>query len=740
MAKRPDGSKETPGLKYGAEALGLILFALAVVSAVSLVTHDPRDPISFGATGPFHNALKLCGAWFSFVMMDILGAASFALPFFFVLWGIYQFRGGVTWTRMFRLATFWLGMFLVAALLSLTVIGEDESAVHAAVARGGAVGLLLADAVFYLVGKWFGMAIVLIIMVPVLAWAVAGVSPRRLWMAAAAAASWLAGRWPRPEPEVEGEDVDKGVAFETEAGERPVAEQLRPPDRVSKRPPEETTQPHPAARVFRKEATTTGYRLPPLDLLTPPAPSGEEVSADYLNECKKKLEAAFQAFRIDARVREIRRGPRLSRFEVELAPGQKFGAVKAIEEDLARSVAVPGITVTSVASRGVVAVDIPNPVAGRVYLRGLLATNAFKAARQRLRLAVAVGRRQDGQILAADLTKMPHLLVAGATGSGKSMFLNAVVMSLLMTNTPETLRLVMIDPKRLDLSEFKGIPHRCFEDVVITELADAQAVLRGAVALMEDRYRVLARAGARNIESYNQTPGAETLPYVVIVVDEFNDLMTRDRARKVEECLVRLAQMARAVGIHLVVATQRPSVDVITGVIKANFPSRVAFNVSSQVDSRTILDRPGAEHLLPEGDMLFFPAGAAEPERVQGVFVGDDEIKRVVSFWAEQPMPPALAGLADAAGEAPHAADAALAEEDELFDEAAALVVSSQMASVSMLQRRFRIGFARAGRLIDMMERRGIVGPGEGAKPRKVLIKTLEELKGLTGENEVNDP
>jgi S-DNA-T family DNA segregation ATPase FtsK/SpoIIIE len=489
--------------------------------------------------------------------------------------------------------------------------------------------------------------------------------------------------------------------------------------------------------------------LPPRDLLAPPEPPKEEISKEYLNDCKKRLEAALSSYHVEGRVREIKVGPRVSRFEVELAPGQKFGAMKSLEEDLARNMAVPGITVGSLASRGAVAVDVPNPVASRVVLRELLATTAFKKDRQRSKLTVPLGRRHDGRVVTADLTRTPHLLVAGATGSGKSIFLNSVVTSLLMTATPEEVQFLIIDPKRVDLSVFKEIPHKRYDKALFTEVEEAVAALKAVVRRMEGRYKLLAAVGARNIEAYNQlfaTPEgkrqlaeripADTdeeqgrpLPYVVVVIDELNDLMVREKARKVEEQLVRLAQMARAVGIHLVVATQRPSVDVITGVIKANFPSRIAFSVSSQVDSRTILDRAGAEHLLPEGDMLFLPTGAPEPERVQGAYVGEDEVRRVVEFWAGQQPPEGLASVREVAEE-PDSPGATYAEyDDELFDEAVALVVSQKKASVSMLQRRYRIGFARAGRLIDLMERRGIVGPDEGPKGRRVLIKSPDELE-----------
>ncbi len=744
MAASSNKKKAESGFKYGRQLTGVVLVVVAAACAASLATHDADDPAGLASSDqPIHNALGLAGAWLSFWLLETLGRAAYALPFFFALWAFFQFRGGVSLAREFRLIVFMLAVFLGAALLALTVGGEGEEAFAAAVARGGAVGLFLRNALIFAVGRIFGLVLAAAVLVVAAAWAVAGVSPKRLLNAAAAFAKWASrgasSVFRREEGELYEEEVEIETAPPLEA-EVPEEAALEPPP-----PPEPPAEAEPAPR--RKPRGP--YKLPPRDLLAPPEPPKEEVSREYLTDCKKRLEAALGSYNVEGRVREIKVGPRVSRFEVELAPGQKFGTMKSLEEDLARNIAVPGITVTSLASRGAVAVDVPNPVAARVGLRELLGTNIFKKELRRSKLTVPLGRRHDGQVVTADLTRMPHLLVAGATGSGKSIFLNAVVTSLLMTSTPDEVQFLIIDPKKVDLAIFKRIPHRRYDQVLFTELENAVKALRAVVRRMEGRYKLLAAVGARNIEAYNKLFVADEgrrqlaekiaagtdeeegrpLPYVVVVIDELNDLMVREKARKVEEQLVRLAQMARAVGIHLVVATQRPSVDVITGVIKANFPSRIAFSVSSQVDSRTILDRTGAQHLLPEGDMLFLPTGAPEPERVQGAYVGEDEVARVVDFWAEQPPPQDLTSVREVADEPEAPGTPYLEQEDELYDDAVALVVSLKKASVSMLQRRFRIGFARAGRLIDLMERRGVVGPDEGPKGRKVLVKSLDEME-----------
>lgn len=753
MVKNTGKKKQGSGFKYGREAFGLLLAVVAVISAASLVTHDEADPVGLGAAGePINNKLGIAGAWLSFWLLETLGFAAFGLPFFFGLWAFFQFRSGVSLGREFRLIVFLLALFLGSALLSLTVGGEGEEAFADAVARGGAVGLFLRNAAVYAVGRALGLIIAAAAFVVAAAWAVAGVTPKTLWNGAAAVVKWVVGGAVsalRREPVEEYYD-DVAVEDATSASDETAGETPPPGPELPPPPPRE----EPAARPAKARLRPRGeYKLPPLKLLSPPEPPAEEVSRSYLQDVKKRLEAALSSYKVEGRVREIKVGPRVSRFEVELAPGQKFGAMKSLEEDVARNIAVPGVTITSLASRGAVAVDVPNPVATRVVLRELLATNTFKNESRRSTLTVPLGRRHDGAVVTADLTRMPHLLVAGATGSGKSIFLNAVITSLLMTATPEEVQFVIIDPKKVDLAVFEDIPHRRYDDVLYKEVDEAVRALKAVVRRMEGRYKLLAAVGARNLDAYNrlfsnaegQRQLAERipadadaeqdapLPYVVVVVDELNDLMVREKARKVEEQLVRLAQMARAVGIHLVVATQRPSVDVITGVIKANFPSRIAFSVMSQVDSRTILDRAGAEHLLPEGDMLFLPTGAHEPERVQGAFVGEDEVRRIVEHWAEYPPPEGLTSLKEVDEEAEIFDGASVTGEDELFDDAAAFVISQKSASVSMLQRRFRIGFARAGRLIDMMERRGIVGPAEGSKPRKVLVKSLDDAAGLMG-------
>jgi S-DNA-T family DNA segregation ATPase FtsK/SpoIIIE len=371
--------------------------------------------------------------------------------------------------------------------------------------------------------------------------------------------------------------------------------------------------------------------------------------------------------------------------------------------------------------RSAVGIEVPNQKTSLVHIKEILSAEEYQRAAGPL--VVALGKDIAGHPIVADLTDMPHLLIAGATGSGKSVMLNAIIASLLFRCTPLDLRLLLIDPKRVEFAHYAQIPHLLAP--VVTNPRAAAGALREMLREMEERFERFAASGTRNIQTYNQIPGGQRLPYIVIVVDELADLMMVAPA-DFEDVICRLAQMTRATGIHLVVATQRPSVDVITGLIKANIPSRVAFAVSSQVDSRTILDAPGAEKLLGKGDMLFLPIGAARPTRAQGAFIADSEIQALVAWWKAQGRPVFDQDLLAAE----QATDAADAEGDALLVEAARLVVRAGYGSVSLLQRKMKIGYVRAARLVDQLEERGIVGPAQGSNPREVLVG-LDELDRL---------
>jgi S-DNA-T family DNA segregation ATPase FtsK/SpoIIIE len=507
------------------------------------------------------------------------------------------------------------------------------------------------------------------------------------------------------------------------------------------KPRAKSSKPSPA--IDPPSATPTEASLDPLpslSLLSMPAQPEDLITADDLTAEANLLLAKLHDFGIEGRVTEIHPGPVVTTFEFEPAAGVKVNQIVSREDDLALALKAQRIRILApIPGKGTVGVEIPNRRRRTVYLREVLAAPQYETSDAALK--VPLGVDVVGQPFVTDLTKMPHLLVAGATGSGKSVCLNAVITGLLFQHSPETLRMVMVDPKMLELSAYNGIPHLVMP--VVTEAKRASRALRWAVSEMEKRYKLMATCGARNIAAYNdkvaagqvpaappvgdgESPPPERLSYVVVVVDELADLMLTAPA-EIEEPIARLAQMARAVGIHLVLATQRPSVDVITGVIKANFPSRIAFQVASKTDSRTVLDMNGAENLLGHGDMLFTPAGKPEPYRVHGAYVSEEETARVVEFWRAKASPAAPVPLATDASIVDREEEAEAAGEeneydDDLIREAARLVVSHQQGSTSLLQRRLKVGYSRAGRLMDQLESLGVVGPFQGSKARDVLV------------------
>ena len=476
------------------------------------------------------------------------------------------------------------------------------------------------------------------------------------------------------------------------------------------------------------EHENTNYDLPPLELLRLPKPAGQ--SADHANiyANARKLEKTFQSFGVKAKVTQVHLGPAVTKYEVYPDVGVKVSKIVNLSDDLALALAAKDIRIEApIPGKSAIGIEVPNEEIATVSLREVL--EAVEHTRPEAKLLIPLGRDISGEVVAAELNKMPHLLIAGATGSGKSVCINGIIVSLLMRTKPHEVKLMMIDPKMVELSVYNGIPHLLTP--VVTDAKKAAQALKKVVQEMERRYELFSHTGTRNIEGYNEhirqqnetVPEQQPLlPYIVVIIDELADLMMV-ASSDVEEAITRLAQMARAAGIHLIIATQRPSVDVITGVIKANIPSRIAFSVSSQIDSRTILDMGGAEKLLGRGDMLFLPMGASKPVRVQGAFVSDQEVEEVVQFVIGQQQAQYYEEMIVQDGEANSSA-----VEDDLYEEAVRLVVEMQSASVSMLQRRFRIGYNRAARLIDAMEERGVVGPYEGSKPRTVLW-SKEDLK-----------
>ncbi len=491
----------------------------------------------------------------------------------------------------------------------------------------------------------------------------------------------------------------------------------------------ERRKPTPARQEMLPFTPKKGrWSMPPLTILEAPQ---EHVKLDEkeLMELAKLLQQRSAEFAVEGEVLQIHPGPVVTTFEFKPEAGIKYSKITSLADDLCLALKAESVRIDRISGKSTVGIEIPNQNREQIGLREIVESEPFQASTSRL--TIALGKTIDGAPYVTDITRMPHLLIAGATGAGKSVALNCMICSILCKSTPDEVKLVLIDPKRLELGAYQHIPHLLTP--VVTDPKQASEVLKWSVAEMENRIRMLASEGVRNIEQFNNIlKGAQEagevresedgeplkpLPYVLLVIDELADLMMISSA-DVEEAITRLAQMARAVGIHLVLATQRPSVDVITGIIKANFPCRISFRVSSRVDSRTILDGNGAEQLLDKGDLLFLPPGSARLVRLHGPFVSEAEVGRLVSFWKRMGKPE----YNDAVLQARERAEIGEFERDELFDEAARLVVRTGVASVSNLQRKLKLGYSRAARLMDMIEADGLVGPADGSKPREILV------------------
>ncbi|MCL2235759.1 MAG: DNA translocase FtsK, partial [Defluviitaleaceae bacterium] len=537
---------------------------------------------------------------------------------------------------------------------------------------------------------------------------------------------------PTPEPEEYTIDI-KGFV----EGAENVDDPIHPPDPANEpddSPPWETS-PTPTSGAPRPEPTE--YVFPPVELLRENTYQPSISSRAQILENSKKLEETLASFGVQARVVEVSKGPTVTRYELSPGSGVKVSKIAGLADDLALNLAAETIRVEApIPGKSVVGIEIPNKEVQAVFLREIIDDDAFWSHPSKL--AFAMGKDIAGNVVVSDLARMPHLLIAGSTGSGKSVCTNTLITSIIYKATPQEVKLLMIDPKVVELSIYNGIPHLLIP--VVTDPNKASGALAWAVREMESRYSAFAENKVRDLAGYNVTlaeKGEEKLPQIVIIIDELADLMMTC-GKEVEESIVRLAQKARAAGIHLILATQRPSVDVITGLIKANVPSRLAFAVSSGTDSRTILDMVGAEKLLGKGDMLFSPVGMNKPRRIQGSFVSDKEVENIVEFIKQDGEAEYSEEMIEKITAAPEEIDFS-EESDPLIDDAIAFVVEKEKASTSMLQRKFRIGYNRAARMMEELEGRGLVGPEDGAKPRKVLMTPYQHREYVQRRQEAID-
>ena len=673
----------------------------------------------FGLAGPI-------GSWMATGIRFVFGLWAFFLPWVFAVIGFAMIStmpradyGRIT----LGLAVLFLGSMALFHLLTGTVSLAES--VDLVVDRGGAVGSLIAFPLRRLIGFW-GAFVVLVAITAVSSLILTKATIRDVGLSIAAIFRRTKSFFTRRRKQPAAAPVPEPAQLVTPPAQEPAAS----PKKQAQKSAPPKPKPKQAKRPAPQPTGDAKYRLPPLEILEVGSANGHNRRA--LEQAGYELQQTLTQHGVDARLTRIVPGPTVTRYEVELAPGVKVSRVTGLSTDIAYAMASADVRILApIPGRSAIGIEVPNSHRDLVTLGEILGSDV--AGHTVNPLAVGLGKDVSGRARMLHLDELPHVLIAGATGAGKSSCINAVVTSLLMRATPDEVRMILVDPKRAELGQYNDIPHLLTR--VITNPKKAADALKWAVAEMDRRYDLLADAGVRDITSYREKWDAggleeemfDRFPYIVVIVDELNDLMMV-AGRAVEDSIVRIAQMARAVGIHLVLATQRPSVNVITGVIKANVPSRLAFAVASQTDSRVIIDSGGAEKLVGLGDMLVVTARDPKPERIQGAFVTESEVHAVVDWVRRQGdaeyRDEEVFELAQAAAEVEEEFDG---EDPELMRQAMELVVRSQLGSTSMLQRKLRIGFARAGRVMDILEMKGVVGPSEGSKAREVLM-TVEEL------------
>jgi len=758
------------------EMIGFVGLSLAVLITLSLLSYSPHDAsfnVSAGSGSgslPARNWIGPVGAHMADAFFQIFGYAAFLFPIGMFVVAMRWFRSQTLEAPITKVVG---GTVLIASFASeLSLLHVWE--VRGALPPGGLLGSLLAEglrAAFNPLGA--NIISIATLLTALFLTTSFSISKAATWMKKPMASEGFVGQWMARmkdwREEKESKQLKKRVEEIKIAGRPPVAEQRVSKSAVAVAEPEEDEEEDereaparesrrmPTIIKFRDDETAptakkkapeppkiavgrTNYKLPPASLLTV-AERSEKMDEDELKERARAIEQKCMEFDIGGHVTQINPGPVVTTFEFKPEAGIKYSRIQGLGDDLCLALQAESILIERIPGKSTVGIEVPNVKRETIALRDVVESPEFSHSPSKLTLAF--GKDLIGRIRAGDLTQMPHLLIAGSTGTGKSVFVNSLLLSMLYKATPDELKLVLIDPKQLELGLYADIPH--LFTPVVTDAKVAANVMRNSVREMERRLKLLAARGVRNIDQYNRTfekgqslslfdgaDGADEhkpLPYLVIVIDELADLMMVD-TNGVEESITRLAQMARAVGIHLILATQRPSVDVITGLIKANFPARISFRVASKVDSRTILDANGSESLLGKGDMLYLPAGSSRLHRVHGPYVNEREVEGVCDFWREQAKavyneellkPPKGDGTRRGGADGEGDGEGGEEVDDELYQDAVRVVCEMGRASTSTLQRRLRVGYGRAARLIDLMEKDGIVGPPDGSKPREVL-------------------
>ncbi|MBW2096013.1 MAG: DNA translocase FtsK 4TM domain-containing protein [Deltaproteobacteria bacterium] len=705
------------------EIRGLIFLLVAILVAGSLLSYHPADKLLWNVTGPLGKSQNLFGAVGAHIaggLLLLIGFSSFWLAVIGIVLALLSFKGRSLSSPIINVIAAFVLILSFCGILNIE-FPEVVRFRQGHVIAGGLVGLYLAGFSVDLLNHYGALICLLALFIVSLM-----ISTRlSLGWFFATLFTWVSMFVRKCQTLLEKRHERKKRARKT----MPARKRTRTAPKVTISEPVPETRKKPEQKAFSFMSVDGHFELPSLDLLDdPPESKNKSIQKESLEMNARRLEKKLADFGVQGEVVEILPGPVITMYEFKPAPGIKISKVASLGDDLALTLRASSIRIVApIPGKAAIGIEIPNNQREMVYLKQILSSATYQESS--FKLPIALGKDITGAPVITDLSRMPHLLVAGATGTGKSVSINTMINSLLFKVSPEMVRFLMIDPKRIELSIYHDIPHLLHP--VVIHPKEATKALKWAVQEMERRYMLLSDLGVRNIEAYNRkirkglkTPPPDDgesdrkpLPYIILVIDELADLMMVS-SREVEETITRLAQMARAAGIHLIIATQRPSVDVLTGIIKANFPTRISFQVSSKVDSRTILDAIGAEHLLGDGDMLFMPPGVGRVIRIHGAFVSEDEIRGVTDFLRNQKKPDydeSILSVSENDG-----ADETDLEKDEKYDMAVEVVMQTGQASISMIQRRLRVGYNRAARMIELMEKEGIVGPSDGVRPREV--------------------
>ncbi len=705
------------------EITGILLFFLVILTLISLLSYSPADPSinNARAAGNLHNFFGLFGAHLAGILIGLFGIGAFWIPILLLLTSLHIFGGHPGKAIILTIIG---GIILMITTGSLLALKHNHIIIFGSkFSSGGIIGIPLKS---FLVkySNVVGGAIILVLL-----WIIGLILATGFSLVRFAKRSWQTARFSADR--LKTLFIKWREQRKKSKKEKPIKEKREIKIKSPKpRPIKEISVPR--QEVFDFMRSGTGFQLPSINLLDNFKEELSSADEANLSMQSKLLEKKLDDFNVKGKVVAVSPGPVITTFEYEPAPGVKINKIVNLADDLALALRAISIRIVApIPGKAVIGIELPNATREIVRFKGIVASSAFEKSKSKL--TICLGRDIIGNPVVAELDKMPHLLIAGATGTGKSVALNSMICSLLYKSIPDEVKLIMIDPKRIELSSYDGIPHLITP--VVTDVKKATNALFWAVREMERRYELLSENKSRHVRQYNQKiekekssdkgQALEKLPYIVIVIDELADLML-SASRNVEVALTRLAQMARAAGIHLILATQRPSVDVLTGIIKANFPTRLTFQVSSKTDSRTIIDTNGAENLLGNGDMLFLPPGTAKLQRIHGAFISEEELSRILGFLKNQKPPEYDQTILKAPPKEEEESDTT--EYDERYDDAVALITKTGQASISMIQRHLRVGYNRAARIIEIMEKEGIVGPSDGAKPREVLVKGYEDI------------